>query len=564
MSSNRCARCGRERPLGIVLPPQGGPEGSWAWFDGQDVCPDCQEPEERLQVDQRVIEFIEREIARRQSHGIPPDDLEPPLVNKAMDARQRSQDRAETTHVSSQTTAAHHADGLRLQVAVTGAFLTGSPLVVRLDSYDSLQRSLQKLLRYPNWQLHDLRAAGGTYETAGGGGFTEAMPLVIARRAGDDFRSKLTLAIADSKLGEAPHVAALLTATVGRIWIDVYDLGVAVLTAELHVTAAASASRPTVAAAVKRLAWLDPKERSPLAAVLQDVAIAVAQEYREAVASAAPRELQAAWLSGARVPSASNESGRPTDQTRLLWLHPVQVLRTTDHAQRAAEELTPVFRKTIEVEGGVFAAAIGASAVVVSPDTADTTRPALLTQLHWAYYALYMEIDRGLLHVLSQQRWKVAAPLKELESDASDVFADYLRVMDARTRLDTELSGLGGDDLAIWQTISEVQRFGAVVDGVDRKLDVLEKVAHRRVTQATADRASRITNIVGFLTVLTVVTLAGGVIGVLFGSVSPGTGTLWQRLGAIVGAFALASALYWLAFVRTARTASGYPAQRRK
>src|SRR4051794_32051886 len=156
------------------------------------------------------------------------------------------------------------------------------------------------------------------------------------------------------------------------------------------------------------------------------------------------------------------------------------------------DKLAPTFHEKITVDGGVFAAGIGSSAVVVSgrPDAAKT--PVKLTVLHWAYYALYMEIDRGLLGVLNQQQWSESARLKQLEADADAVFADYLRVMDARARLDSALSALGGDGLAIWEVIAKVQGFAVIVDAVQRKLEALDKVAGGRVEQATADRTRRV------------------------------------------------------------------------
>jgi hypothetical protein len=164
-----------------------------------------------------------------------------------------------------------------------------------------------------------------------------------------------------------------------------------------------------------------------------------------------------------------------------------------------------------------------------------------------------MEIDRGLLGVLEQERWSRRAPLKQLEADADHVFADYLRVMDARARLDSALSELGGDELAIWETVAKVQRFDALVSAVDHKLDVLQKLAQRRVEQANASRTRRIADILGGLTVLTVVTVAVALIGAFLGSRSPGTGPIWLRIVIVVVALAVSIAVYWLAFLRPAR-----------
>jgi cytochrome c553 len=79
-----------------------------------------------------------------------------------------------------------------------------------------------------------------------------------------------------------------------------------------------------------------------------------------------------------------------------------------------------------------------------------------------------------------------------------------MRVMEARARLDSALASLGGDEFAIWETIADVTKFDALVDGVDRKVDALQRVAERRVQQAAATRARRTSTILSGLTALTV------------------------------------------------------------
>jgi hypothetical protein len=169
-----------------------------------------------------------------------------------------------------------------------------------------------------------------------------------------------------------------------------------------------------------------------------------------------------------------------------------------------------------------------------------------------------MAIDRVLLGILNQQRWSEHAPLKQLDADADAVFADYLRVMDARARLDSALSPLGGDEFAIWETVAKVQRFDAILDAVERKLDVLRELAQRRVDQASSDRARRIGNVLGALAVLTVVTFVVALIGALLGSRSPGSGPLGVRIAIVAAALAVSIFLYWLAFIRPTRAPALY------
>ena len=78
-------------------------------------------------------------------------------------------------------------DRTKLDVAITGAFLTGCPLDVSLNEYQDVQRRLAtKLTEYPGqgWRTGHDEARLGTYIT--GGGFASMLPLVVAFRGGDD------------------------------------------------------------------------------------------------------------------------------------------------------------------------------------------------------------------------------------------------------------------------------------------------------------------------------------------------------------------------------------------
>jgi|SRR4051794_17787348 hypothetical protein len=196
---------------------------------------------------------------------------------------------------------------------------------------------------------------------------------------------------------------------------------------------------------------------------------------------------------------------------------------------------------------------IGWSVVRVHREDAEATAIEL-TKLHWAYYALYMEIDRGLLEILDKPRWLHSASLKELEADANAVSADYLRISDARARLDSAINARGGDELAIWEAIAKVQKFDLLLDGVGRKLDALATVAQHRIEQTTAVRDRRIGYLLGFLGVLGLVTLVIAVVGALVGSVKTSDWPpIWERAVAVGLAFAIAFSLYWWFFIRTAR-----------
>lgn len=545
------------------------PEPAWALIEDHDVCPQCQTSDERREVSRRVAAMIEREIERREQQGLSPDRYEEPLISHAMTSRadpDSSLGEEPVPHEGPWSTAQSE-DVLRMRVMVTGAFLTGHPLAVRLSEYVALQRALGSRLKRPRWQTEDLTASGGTYQS--GGGFSTSVPLVIARRRGADLLPWLSRVV-DAPAGGPPAAPAELTALPQRLVVDVYDLGVAVICLEFDVVAARGPGLEATARALKKLSWLrdDGDGRSALADALQDIASAVADEFGDAVRASAGAELQAAWLSQWLDESPDTAGPRsPEERGRLLWLHPVHVLtvNATDTALSSDElsALAPSFVEKVALDGGAFAAGIGWSAVLATAGSQADDVPVRLTNLHWAYYALYMAMDRGLLQLLDhQQRWAERAPLRQLEEDAEAVFKYYLRVMDARARLDSALSALGGDELAVWDVIAKVQRFDSLVDAVERKLEVLEALAQRRVVQATADRARRIGDILGVLGVLGVVTLVIALIGEVLGARGQGTGPVAQRLALILAGGVGAMALYWWAFIRTARAVTPYATQR--
>jgi hypothetical protein len=521
MQRMRCARCGRERLTDAI-----SPEGLWASFDDGDVCPECQTEAERHDAELRVVGMIEREAARRDAEGVAPDEAEGPLVRYAMGTRAKDADADPVTPGASR----------RLRVEVTGAFLTGHPLALRGSGYREVQQALGRALPRDQWTVEDLDGEHGTFES--GGGFTEAVPLVIARRMGLDLLQWLSPAL---------DRAGLQTSAI-ELEVDVYDLGVAVMTAGFDMPVGGDLA--STARAVNRLVRLRPGADGlpPLADALQQVAYGTTDQYGTAVAKAAAEHVQPDWLSRSTAAATRERRGR------LLWLHPVLVLHTDEPAEQVAHELAPPYAGTTRLDEGLLAAGIGWSAAIVSSPAGDANTALRLTKLHWAYYALYMEIDRGLLGVLDQARWAQRATLKQLENDADAVFADYLRVVEARARLDSALTALGGDELAIWDKIAEIQRFDTIVDAVGRKLDALEKLAKRRIELAEADRARLIGSILGALSFLTIVTVAAAIVGQVLGSRAE-IGPPWLRYVSIGAGIAVAIALYVTTFFWALRRA---------
>ena len=159
-----------------------------------------------------------------------------------------------------------------------------------------------------------------------------------------------------------------------------------------------------------------------------------------------------------------------------------------------------------------------------------------------------MEIDRGLLALLDNDRWDQPESLAELERDADVVFDNYIRIMEARARLDSALASLGGDEFAIWEAVAAVQKFDAIVDAVDRKVEVLQRIAQRRVSQAAASRERHTSRILSGLTALTLVTVAVALIGSFLGNRADTLGHIWVRIIVVGAAVAASIGLYRRAY----------------
>ncbi len=305
------------------------------------------------------------------------------------------------------------------------------------------------------------------------------------------------------------------------IRIEVYDLGVAVINGTFAVAFPKPVALAEAVRDLKRMVSLQAdgeQAGSPIAGMFRKLSRETTHQFRASVDSTLPRRRQQPWLSPAGLGHrVTSEWGR------LLWLHPVHLLAGEDAAWREAraKELAPAFSRTIEVEGGRFVSGIGWSAIVTNLNPLAREMPLKLVHLHWAYYALYMEIDRGLLTVLDRNRSGTKREaLSELQGGANTVFEDYIRVMKARARVDSALASLGGDEQAIWDVIADVQKFGALTGGVDRKVDALQRIADRRVQQATSASDRRTARILGSLTALALVTLATTLLAYFYGGFS--------------------------------------------
>jgi hypothetical protein len=402
-----------------------------------------------------------------------------------------------------------------------------------------------------------------------GGGYTSLVPLVLIRREGDALKQRLEELQRSRPLAERQW---LEDSTAGWKWklqtlrIELYDLGVGVITGTYEVTAPvllkAEATRCT-AESVGRL-LRDPVGgvRSPVAASYDALARETVGLFADAVSAGAKEARQEPWLSSyldalppERVGSEPTPPGAPgagidSEWGRLLWLHSFFLLTSgpgvsSRRLRRISRPFEVVFSETIDQWDGVFAPGIDSSVLVLHENNAKQKKPPVrLSELMSAYYALFMEMDRGLLAVLDNDKWQTGTSLGALEEDADRIFAVYMRVQEARARLDSALTDLAGGQLSIWNTISKVQKFDELVSGVERKVATLQRIAARRVQEATAARARRTRNILSGLTALTVVTLMVTVMESLIGTRTDAGGHVEVRVAIVAVALVIATFIY--------------------
>jgi hypothetical protein len=513
-------------------------------------------------VAERIISTIEAATLQNIAADADPTPPEAAVIAYAMGLRERLEaPPPDLLDVAEPANANGDAGGVELRVAVTSAFLTGRPLRVHISEYEAIQANLTRALgglADPCWSTDaDPHRGDGTYVS--GGGFTNMLPLVIARRDGADLLDRAIALLQERPEPEQTWLARTTNGwslTPSSITIDIYDLGMAVMNGTFTVRAPRHLGLDEIARTLKRIVWLRPDTRAGVRSPISEMFGALARETTDqfaAVTSAvAAHTVQPPWLApflDALPDGSTMQSGGTSDWGRLLWLHPVHHLEIDkmENLRSTANSLAPPFNRKVPIPDGCFVPGIGWSAIVTVPG-ANVAMPLELLQLHWAYLALYMEIDRGLLAVLDRDRPLRSDSLAQLEQDADHVFTDYIRVMEARARIDSALASLGGDEQAIWDVISDVTKFDALVNGVDRKVDVLQQITERRVQQASAAQARRTSGILSFLTALTVVTVTVALITNFLGSRSDTLGHIELRIVLIAVAVVASIGLYLEAY----------------
>jgi hypothetical protein len=474
----------------------------------------------------------------------------------------------------------------RFEVVLTGAFLTGQPMHVTISDYSQLQRKLGEELKNHasgGWDYEGVKWRDvGSYDT--GGGYTSLVPLVLVRREGEVLAAALKKA---QEQRPEPEQSWFMKVMQGWTWelrelrIELYDLGVGVIKGVYEVVVPASHSAADARRDIESLCWLRPnalsRVRSPIAESYETVTRETVRVFGDAATRHAKDDCQQPWMTpllAALPPRERGSSSSCTDQAnktehdnewgRLLWLHPVYVLASSPRAGSIqlgfiARPFRATFSQSVKYPGGLLVPGIDSSVVVVRGSIRRQQEiPMKLIGLMWAYYALFMEMDRGLLAMLDNNRWNKSAPLGRLERDAEWMFALNMRVQEARARLESALTDLGGGELSLWDVIAEVDKFGDLVSAVEGKVQALQRIAERRAQQAAVVRARRTSNILSGLTALTVITVAIAVLTNFIGTPADAISHFDLRLGVV--SFALALAL--IIFIAVHFEFAGWPAGR--
>lgn len=440
----------------------------------------------------------------------------------------------------------------RFEVAFTGVFLTGQPVQARLGDYDDLQRSICDELNRVSFGW-DLRQWSGVESYGSGGGYTTVVPLVLARRHGEALKQRLEEL---QRSRPAEEREWLRRTTAGWNWelrtleIDLHDFGVGTITGTYEVSPPPWLRAGEIRRRAESVARLLQDEasvsRSPLAVAYEMLARETTELFAGAIERCAPGQSRDPWLQ----PLLSALPSLPPEWGRLLWLHPVFVFTAGEGAglrrlRRISRPFEATFSEQIVHWHGLYTPGIDSSVIVLHRNRPkEKTPPMGLTLLMWAYYGLFMEIDRGLLALLDNDRWQEPRSLEELEEDAERIFDAYLHVQEARSRLDSALTDLAGGQLSMWNAISRVQKFDELVAAVDDKLEVLQRIAERRVQEASAARSRRTGNVLSALTLLTVVTVTVALLTSFLGNPTDEDGHLGLRIAVVAGAFAIALGIF--------------------
>ncbi|MEX2447318.1 MAG: hypothetical protein WD404_01070 [Solirubrobacterales bacterium] len=489
------------------------------------------------------------------------------------------------------------ADPLRtFRVVLTGAFSTGVALRVPVSDYACLQEELERKLNCPESEREEecveglkrkrKRGEGGEWNRdgvpwrkvfsydEGGGGYSNLVPLVPVQREGPE----LTRRLREREKALRGSLEMGWTWELEDVRVQFFDLGVGVISGAYTVVPPEGLAPKDVAQRIR--AWSDLTRDArgnvgpPIGASYEELAIESVETFSAAVKQCEKGEVLSPWLTLLQSPperpteqgsgeSMTEHAIEEEERGRLKWLHPVFVLPSRpdsdDERDAEAKEFGAVHKRAVDFEHGLFVPGVKRSVVALNGEAERRERdegwdllgpstPLGLIALNWAYHALFMDIDRGLLATLDRSgRHGDRATFRELEAEARDAYRDYVRVREAKARLDSALNGLGSGQVSLWEALADVTRFERLEASVESKLEALQTIAESRVQEAAAESARRSRQILTGLTALTLVTFAVALIGHFWGGRTDSVGHPELRIGVVALAFLLAVALFLLA-----------------
>jgi hypothetical protein len=451
--------------------------------------------------------------------------------------------------------------GSRFRLFLTGAFSTDAAIRVPVEEYRDQQRRLGTELEgvdETTWNPDGVPWLDrSSYDE--GGGYSSLVPLVLVQREGDrlvaEVRAREKLAWEEAS-GFEREERAKWRLELKRFNIQLFDFGVAVLVAAYEVEAPPGLDPSRAADQIRSWSNLTRDEtghmKQPIGRALEQTTRETADRFRTAVErcghspeSSSAHSLTAQARDGGQEKAAA-------ERGRLKWLHPVFVLPPQTGIRRKALK-TAQFKvkqsKEVDFESGCFVPGVKRSVVALEvekrdKDLLEPSAPVGLLILNWAYCAAFMDFDRELLTSLDRSIAKGPDPHTDPEAEAHGTYAKYLEVAGAKARLESAVNGLGPGQVAIWEAIVEVTRFDELIEAVDRKLGVLQRIAEARVQEAVAKSSQRSRRVVTALTVLTLLGLAVAVISYFVGDRTDRVGHDGVRFAVLIAAASLALLLF--------------------
>lgn len=453
--------------------------------------------------------------------------------------------------------------GSRFSVFLTGAFSTGTPMRVPVSEYKQLQDKLGAALRNVDgtcWNPEGVRWLDQPSYDEGGGGYSNLVPLVLIQREGGKLTTEVGSREAEAWADDRENTRWGWELKDFRI--QLFDLGVGVVVGVYRVTPP-SDIKPKQAAEQVR-SWSDLTRGSggritlPIGATYERIARETVGSFRHAIETCTGYSPEPWFGPTLSVDGTGRGAGRDPggcERGRLKWLHPVFVLPpNSDEWDRPLKASDFKAKQSTEAafEHGCFVPGVKRSVVAldVEKDNEDLLGPSSpigLITLNWAYSAAFMDFDRGLLATLDRSSQDDPASLPDLEAEARETYRNYIKVAEAKARLDSALNGLGPGQAALWDAIASVTRFDKLLETVESKLEVLQSIAESRVQGAVANSSRRSRVVLTSLTVLTLLTLAFALVTYFYGDQTDRGGHSIVRVAVLVGAVLIAGAVFYVA-----------------